>query len=158
MTTGSFRAGHSYEGVVAKDNARIHNGDVYTQGPVTIITTAGTVSNVIGILDGTITKVHGCQIDGQDSEFILLNLLSQLGALRTALGKLQEWTETDVEEPHHQLRMDLDRSLHATDSDSAAPNQPELNLRSSAQKVENLQGLMDRQIGALNLLLTACYW
>ncbi|KAK5689563.1 Guanine nucleotide-binding protein alpha-2 subunit [Elasticomyces elasticus] len=102
---------HNYHNVITSGNARVHNGDLYASGPVTVVTTSATVANVIDMLDQTADRIHTVRQFRRDADFTLLNVASQLTAFKAALGMIQEWADADAVEPYHQLRMDLDLCL-----------------------------------------------
>ncbi|KAK5687329.1 Guanine nucleotide-binding protein alpha-2 subunit [Elasticomyces elasticus] len=173
MEDDGSRVVHSYRNIIANDNARVHNGDVYTTGPVTVVTTEGKVSNVIDMLNKTAVQVHAIQHERQNVNFTLLNLISQLTALKAALEMIGKWAEADAAEPHHQLQMDLDRCLtgcrvlvakldqvteHIQNcllNRDLAPSVVETTISSALAEAEEIQKYVATQINAMNLLLTA---
>ncbi|KAK3622342.1 Guanine nucleotide-binding protein alpha-2 subunit [Elasticomyces elasticus] len=173
MEDDGSRVVHSYRNIIANHNARVHNGDVYTTGPVTVVTTEGKVSNVIDMLKKTTVQVHAIQHERQNVDYTLLNLISQLTALKAALEMIGKWAEADAAEPHHQLQMDLDRCLtgcrvlvakldqvteHIQNcllNRDLAPSVVETTMSSALAEAEEIQKYIATQINAMNLLLTA---
>jgi len=110
----------------------------------------------------------------KQADFIFINLIAQLTALKAALSKLQEWMDADIEEPHHQLVMDLEVSITCCrmlvskmDSEVAELRQNDNNGLDTQSKMklvvkngtlEALQKMVERQTNALTLLLTVCNW
>jgi len=47
----------------------------------------------------------------QIADLKILTFETQLAALRSVLLKIKEWAETETSDPHHQLTIDLDRSI-----------------------------------------------
>jgi hypothetical protein len=142
---------------------------------LTIIGTASSVANVVELLGKTISVLRDFYVRWKDAEFVVLNLISQLTVLRAALSKIRDWIDADLREPqHHQLVMDLDTCLKyckllvsKIDSQvSELMRTPDDRLvMMSRMKVvfeskanEDLQKLIERQTGALTLLLTAFNW
>ncbi|KAK5746617.1 Guanine nucleotide-binding protein alpha-2 subunit [Elasticomyces elasticus] len=164
---------HSYRNIIASDNARVHNGDVYTTGPVTVVTTEGKVSNVIDMLNKTTLQVHAIQHERHNIDYTLLNLVSQLMALKIALEVIGKWAKADAAETHHQLQMDLDRCLtgcrslvarldqvtehiqNCLSNRDLAPSVVETTISSALAEAEEIQKYIATQINAMNLLLTA---
>lgn len=66
------------------------------------------IIDVLGTCSSSLLELHG---QWKDADLTLLDLISQLTSLKTALVRIKEWTETAVEEPHHQLTMDLEASV-----------------------------------------------
>src|ERR1700759_2127439 len=143
--------------------------------PISIIGTAGTVANIIDIVAKTIHAIRELADKYKEADLAFLPLLSQLTALRAAFNKIHEWMVSDlVEDPYHQLVMDLDVSIsccrvlvgkiEAMLLELRAEDNGKLEVRSkvklifSTKKIERLQKLIEQQIGALILLLTACNW
>ena len=142
--------------------------------PLTIIGTAGAVANIVDAISKTISALQELHKQWQDTELTMQNVTSQLQALRAALTKIQEWSETNSPDQHHQLTLDLDvilgccRKLIARIDTSTAdlqckPNgalttRSRIKLVLGSRKMDLVQKMLDRQTGALTLLLTACNW
>jgi hypothetical protein len=122
----------------------------------------------------TVSVLHTLHSRWKDADFTFINLIAQLTALKAALSKLQEWMDADMDEPHHQLVMDLEASVtccrmlvRRMDSEVEdlqqnsgtgldAQNKIKLVIKNGA--LEELQKMVDRQTSALTLLLTVCNW
>jgi|SRR5579862_3720083 len=140
--------------------------------PITILGTAGAVTDIIGVVGKTVKSLRDLHDRWRDADFTVLNLITQLTALKAALSKIQEWIDSDPAEQHHQLVMDLDMSmtccrmliskmdaqvseLHRT-ADEALDLGSRIKIVFGNKANEDLQKVIERQISALNLLLTAC--
>lgn len=140
--------------------------------PLTIFGSAASVLNTIDILAKASKAILELRNQWKDADMTLLNLTSQLNALRAALAKIKKWMESSVDETHHQLIMDLEVSLQccqllATRIDAEIGELPKLDdgtLRAGSKAkfifkssgIADLQSMIDRQTSALTLLLTAC--
>lgn len=140
--------------------------------PVTLLGTAGAVANIIDVLAKTIGSCYDIYQRWKDADATLTNLIAQLTALKAALIKIQEWSDSESGNHHHQLVMDLDICLtcvkglvlNLDDEVSAWDVQQDGSLAASGKaglilsnsKIEGLQKSIERQTSALLLLLTAC--
>lgn len=142
--------------------------------PFTIIGTAASVASIVELLGKTVSALYTLHSRWKEADFTFINLIAQLTALKVALSKLQEWMDTDMDEPHHQLVMDLEASVtccrmlvrrmdsevddlqHNSDTGLDAQNKIKLVLKNGT--LEELQRMVDRQTSALSLLLTVCNW
>jgi hypothetical protein len=142
--------------------------------PITITGTAGAVANIIDVISKTIKSLRDLHNRWRDADFTVLNLIAQLTALKAALGKILEWIDSDLAEQHHQLVMDLDLSMtcckmliakmdaqvsefHRT-ADDVLDVGSKIKVVFGARANEDLQKVIERQISALTLLMTACSW
>jgi hypothetical protein len=66
---------------------------------------------MVNVLDKTIGTVSGLRTQWQDVDLGIFAFETQLMSHRTALIKIKEWTDTDLDDSHHQLVMDLDRCM-----------------------------------------------
>lgn len=142
--------------------------------PITIIGAVGAICNIVDAVTKTITTINLLRSRWKEAGLSLASLTAQLAALRAALSKIQEWIDLEVNETHHQLTMDLDISvscckilidrMEAIFNEAArANNNPrdilgKLKLVYGIGALDELQKLVERQTGSLNLLLTACNW
>ena len=142
--------------------------------PLTIISAASSVASIVELLGKTVSVLHTLHSRWKDADFTLINLIAQLTALKAALSKLQEWMDTDMDEPHHQLVMDLEASVTCCrmlvrrmdsevedlqqNSGTGLDAQNKIKLVVKNGTLEELQKMVDRQTSALTLLLTACNW
>jgi hypothetical protein len=62
--------------------------------PLTIIGTVASVGAIIDLLSKSISTIRELQAQWQDADLASLSLGSQMGVLRVALTKIQEWIET----------------------------------------------------------------
>lgn len=143
--------------------------------PFSIIGTVASVGNIIELLGKSINTIRELQTKWQDADLISLSLASQMGVLRAALIKIQDWIEADPSEAHHQLIMDLDSSLlccktlvgkidgqlstlQQNSSDGSLATASKIKLILGSHDIEGLQKMIERQTNTLTLLLTACTW
>jgi len=142
--------------------------------PLTIIGAAASVAGIVELLGKTVTVLHTLHSRWKEADFTLINLIAQLTALKAALSKLQEWMDTDMDEPHHQLVMDLEASVTCCrmlvrrmdsevedlqqNSGTGLDAQNKIKLVVKNGTLEELQKMVDRQTSALTLLLTVCNW
>lgn len=140
--------------------------------PITIIGTAGAAANVLSALTSTIDTFRKLWIEWRDADFVFLNLIAQLTALRAAVDKIHKWILADTE-AHHQLIMDLDLSLYCCQmlfekidsrlselclNDDGLDSLSKIKLIFGGKSVDNIQKMIEQQTNALTLLLTACNW
>ena len=143
--------------------------------PLTVLGTAGAVANIIDTLGKAIGTLRHVYRQWRDADFTLLNLISQLAALKAALAKIQKWLDCDLlDDQHSQLGMDLDLSLTCCrtlvdrlNAQISGLQVKESNALALAGKwrlvlgvseIIEQQKFIERQTGALTLLLTACNW
>jgi hypothetical protein len=142
--------------------------------PLTIIGTAASVASIVEIVAkmvGTLSELHN---RWKQADFTFVNLIAQLTALKAALNKLQEWMDTDIDDPHHQLVMDLEVSITCCrmlvnkmdfevselrrDDNNGLDTQSKMKLIVKNGTLQELQKLVERQTTGLTLLLTVCNW
>lgn len=142
--------------------------------PLTIIGAAASVSSIVDLLGKTVSTLRALHSRWKEADFTFISLIAQLIALKAALSKLQEWMDTDVDEPHHQLVMDLEasvtccrmlvRRIDTEVEDLRQKSGTELDVQSKIRllikngTLEELQKMVDRQTSALTLLLTISNW
>ena len=140
--------------------------------PLTVFGAIASSIQIIDVLTKATSILDTLRVQWQSSDIALLSLTSQLGALSAALSKVQEWMESGVEEVHHQLVMDLNTSINCCkmlatklySEISDLQKAPGGSLLTTAKArftfkrggIGELQSMVDRQIAALTLLLTAC--
>jgi membrane-bound ClpP family serine protease len=142
--------------------------------PITIIGAAGAVANIIDVLGKTINALRELHNRWKEADFIFINLIAQLTALKAALNQIQEWIDSDVVEPYHQLVMDLEVSVSccrmlidkmdsqvselSRKADYTLESKSKMTLIVKSGTLEELQKMVERQTIALTLLLSACSW
>lgn len=142
--------------------------------PLTIIGAAASVVQIVEVLAKTLSRLSELNERWKQAEYTFINLIAQLSALKAALNKLQEWMDTDIDETHHQLVMDLELSIKccrmlidkmdsevselSRSADSGLNSQGKIKLMIKNGKLEELQKMVERQTNALTLLLTVCNW
>lgn len=140
--------------------------------PITIIGATGAVANIIDVIGKTINGLRELHSRWKEVDFTFINLIAQLTALKAAVNKIQEWMESDVVEPHHQLVMDLEASISCCrmlidkidsqvselrqKADYTLEFQSKMTLIMKSGILEELQKMVERQTNALTLLLSAC--
>lgn len=142
--------------------------------PLCVIGAAASVASIVELLGKTISGLHTLHSRWKEADFTFSNLISQLTTLKVALSKLQGWMDSDIDEPHHQLVMDLEASVTYcrmlvrridTEVEDLQQNigmgldaQNKIKLLLKNGSLEELQKMVDRQTSALTLLLTICNW
>ena len=145
--------------------------------PVTIIGAAGAAINLIGVITRTVSFLRELHNIWEDADLTIVNLISQLTALRAALKKISEWISSDLADmpQHHQLVVDLKECLdcctlliNSMDNQLAKitgkEGRKQLDMSFKIRMVLNekasndFQQFIQRQTSALTLLLTACNW
>ena len=162
--------------VYALDEILISASPVDRMDAITILGTAGAVVNIIDLIGKSINTLRKLHEKWKDAEFIILNLITQLIALKAALSKISEWISSDLAyHPHHyQLVMDLGESIgcckmlvKSMDSQLArlqCGSDNKLDFESRLRVVfedkisQDFQKYIKRQTNALTLLLVACNW
>lgn len=140
--------------------------------PLVIIGAAASVVSIIDVLARSISTVRELRDQWKDADFTILNLVAQLTALKAALTKIKEWTDTELAEAHHQLIMDIDDSVACCrilvgkvdtllSELQQKPNGTldwlaRAKLLLGSKSMDDLQKMIERQTCALTLLLTAC--
>ena len=145
--------------------------------PLTIFGAAASVISIIDVFSRTIMTIRSLRSQWKEADIALLSLTTQLSALSAALGKIQEWMESGVVEEglHYQLVMDLQASLECCRLLGCRMwnEVEEMSLRRLGEEgtmalgerarfvlmgggMGEVQGMIDRQISALGLLLAAC--
>lgn len=141
---------------------------------ITVLGTAGAVVNIIDIIGRSIKTLRDLHERWKDADMIAINLITQLVALKAALAKISEWITSDLayQEHHYQLVMDLGESIGCCKmlvksmedqleklqcgEDCRLDVESRLRIVFENKICENFQKYIQRQIGALTLLLTAC--
>ncbi|RYP05738.1 hypothetical protein DL764_003596 [Monosporascus ibericus] len=139
---------------------------------IAAIGTAGALANIIDVVGKTIVTLNDLRNAWNEAELTLLCLESELGALRTAFARIQDWVDTDDADLHHLLVMDLGRSMtccrllmskidgemlklqHHPDDNLPFPSKTRLVF--GKKGIEKLESLIQRQTSSLTLLLTVC--
>ena len=127
---------------------------------------------ILSVLSRSIRIANQIQTEWAGAELKLLSLSSQLTALRAALSKIQEWMYRNLEHSYHQLVMDLDASLKccrllvlrieqllgklADGMYGSLDFAGHVKIVFGTSSLNDVQGLLQQQISALTLLLTAC--
>jgi guanine nucleotide-binding protein G(i) subunit alpha len=141
---------------------------------VAVIGTAGAVANIIEVLGKSVKTMHAIRSEWKEADLTFPCFDAQFNALEAALTKVQEWSNTDLSDPYHELVMALDSIMtccrlliadfnsrlsqlhHKADEKLDFPSK--LRLVFGKRGMEDLQKKISRVTGALNLLLTTCIW
>ena len=141
---------------------------------ITILGTAGAVVNILDSIGKSINTLRDLRERWKDAEFIALNLITQLVALKAAMSQISEWISSDLAyHPHHyQLVMDLGESIGCCrllvksmddqlsrlrcGSDDKLDLGSRLRIVFEDKTSHDFQKYIKRQTNALNLLLVAC--
>jgi hypothetical protein len=137
----------------------------------------GSLGAIVNIIDGTskaISTISDLIAQWKDADLTLLSLRAQLSAFRAALRRIQEWLNSELPEPHHQLVMDLDETLPFCEILITRLGTVFAEWESSVERptatssrwkvvfgkkgLDHVLVLVERQTNALTLLLTACNW
>lgn len=140
--------------------------------PLTLIGGVASTIQILDILTKAISALDTLRTQWLTSDIALLSLTSQLGALSAALSKIHEWMQSGSAEVHHQLAMDLSTSISCCEmlatrvyrgiSDlQKAPGGSMLSIAKARfvfrrSGIGEVQGMIDRQVAVLTLLLAAC--
>jgi hypothetical protein len=142
---------------------------------VTIIGALGAIASVVDAISKSIKSISELRERWKEADLTLLCLSSQLTALGTALSKIDEWRNCEIEsDPHHQLIIDLDTSIKCckllmskinellgklgNTTDQPLDFISTVKLVFKGTSIENVQKMIEQQTSALLLLLTACNW
>jgi hypothetical protein len=143
--------------------------------PITIVGTIAAVANIIDLVSKTINSIRDLRGRWKDADLAFLSLTSQLSALRAALVKIQEWSDNEsLVDPDYQLIMDLDVSIACCrmlvgkfDEFFLKLNQTtdepfdfvgKVKFVFGSRDLDDVQRMVERQVGVMTLLLTACNW
>jgi len=137
----------------------------------------GGVGAIINIIDGTskaISAMSDLKAQWKDAHLTLFSLASQLSSFQAALQQIQDWLDHELPESHHQLVMDLDKTLLCckilvsrledffADWESLLERPTATSSRWKVvfgkKGLDNVLALVERQTNALTLLLTAYNW
>jgi hypothetical protein len=143
--------------------------------PITIVGTIGAVANIIDLVSKTINSIRDLRGRWKDADLAFLSLTSQLSALRAALVKIQEWNDNELlVDPDYQLIMDLDVSIACCrmlvgkfdefflklnqTTDEPFDFAGKVKFVFGSRDLDDVQRMVERQVGVMTLLLIACNW
>lgn len=143
--------------------------------PISIIGTVGALANIVDLVSKTIKSMRDLQGRWKQADIAFLSLAAQLTALRAALQKIQQWSDGELaDDPDYQLIMDLDVSIACCrllvgkfdeffvkldqSTDDRFDFRGKVKFLFGTGELEDVQKMVERQIGAVTLLLTACNW
>lgn len=142
--------------------------------PVSAIGVAASVINIIDACTRGFSSLLGLQSRYQQTDLAIRMLLSQLSTLKAALAQISEWIQTSFDIFPYEHRFDLQMSLdgskflvEALHDRFISSEQETGNSARIGQKMKFLweerervtfQTMINHQIGALNLFLTALQW
>ena len=149
---------------------------LFAMDPATIVGVTGAIVGMVDVLARSVKSLYALQNRWTHAQMTVSSLVSQLTALKTALGKMREWIASDLSNAaqHHQLVIDLEDSIACCQMlvqnvertvltlERSADNK--LNTKSKAQIVfgdkamDDFQRAIASQTSALTLLLMACNW
>ena len=140
------------------------------------VNTTGAILGIIDVVTRSILVLRDLRERYNAVALTVSNLITQLNSLKAALEKISEWISSDlIDVPqHHQLVIDLEEAIvccrvlvHSVDDQLQKlkhNEQGSFDMPSKIQVVfktndfKDFQNFIQRQISALNLLLTACNW
>lgn len=143
---------------------------------ITVLGTAGALANLIDTVCKSIKVLHDLHDRWKGADLMVMNLITQLVALKAALAKIEEWMSSELayKEHYYQLVMDIGESIGCcrilvkSMEDQLATlkcnEHNTLDLQSRLQVVfadkagRDFQKYIKRQTSALTLLLVACNW
>lgn len=144
--------------------------------PVSAISLAGSVLNIVGAITGMIKSLHDFRRHWKEADLTVALLMSQLTTLKAALNQIAEWISSSLADvpQYHQLTIDLEESLSSCNvlitfmghhlSKLAWTEAKALNYESRIRVVLEDKAMKDcldhlnNQTNALNLLLTVFNW
>lgn len=143
--------------------------------PVSIIGLAGSVVGIVDIISKSINSLRDFQSKYHQADLIVDLSIVQLSTLRTALNQVTQWIDELKIPQQHQFIEDLTISLQGckvlvllldTRIDEFPKNESTGKLTSKGKiellwedsEMKEYQNLLNNQINALNLLLTAIQW
>ncbi|KAF2002478.1 hypothetical protein P154DRAFT_574048 [Amniculicola lignicola CBS 123094] len=141
--------------------------------PLTIIGAMGAIGSIIDVVAKSLKSLDIIRNKWGNLDLTVLSIHSQLTALRAALTKIQEWMAQDLQGAHNQLIMDMDVSLSCcrlltakieevlSRVDHGLVTSPlnssqKLKMLYTEGKIDDIEKMLNRQVSALTLLLTAC--
>jgi guanine nucleotide-binding protein G(i) subunit alpha len=136
-----------------------------------LISAIGTNRNRLRNGINGLRQIHNRWKDSNDS---CINLIAKLTALKSTLGKIEDWLNFAIQDLHPQLLADLDVLTHSCDlivrhvdalnrrleetNHGAADFAAQLKYTVASRSMERLQKVVQRQNDAVALLLAACNW
>jgi hypothetical protein len=143
--------------------------------PLSILGAIGAVANIIELITKSISAIREIHGRWKEANLVFISLASQLTALRTALKNIQEWASGSLnEENDYQVVMDLDVSITCCvmlmekfdtflvelnqSSDMPLDFAAKVKLLFGTKDLDGVQKMVERQVSALTLLLTAFNW
>ena len=140
--------------------------------PISIFGATASAISILDVLSKSISLLDNLRNQWKTADLALLSLRTQLGALNAALVKVQEWSESGDDQLHHQLVIDLKSSMDCCHALASKVHSEIINLQRAPDGallvtararftfkrngMSVLQSMIDSQIIALNLILTAC--
>jgi guanine nucleotide-binding protein G(i) subunit alpha len=76
-----------------------------------LFSTATSIVGIIDLLARTTSRLGELKERWRQTDFVFINLIAQLSALKAALNKLQGWIDAEMDDAHHLLVMDLEVSI-----------------------------------------------
>jgi len=146
--------------------------------PISVLGAATAVITLVELVGHAISSLSELRDQWKDADILFASLVAQLTALKAALCKIHNWISGSAD-LDYQFRMDLEVSLTCCKmlinrlglflSEIRGRNDSQDNIRLDTRSrikllvmkggpMEEILGMVDRQIPVLNLLLTACNW
>lgn len=142
--------------------------------PISVVGLAASLVTIVDMVAKSINSLHTLRTKYSTADLTIRLLIGQLGTLKAALNQISEWiTSSLVDVPRHeQLVLDLMNSIEGcevllsllNDNISSLRKNENLSVLVKARLVrrENILheylSLLDNQVNALNLFLTALQW
>ena len=144
--------------------------------PLTVFGAASSIIAIVEAIAKTVTCLKELHAKWKEADLTLLNLVTQLTSLKSALNKISEWVDSDLAQApqHHQLVIDLTNcivycrmlvtSMESLISKLHRNINNDLDIGSKIRMVlaskecQDFQEFIKNQTSALTLLLVACNW
>ena len=142
--------------------------------PISVVGLAASLVTIVDMVAKSINSLHTLRTRYSNADLTIRLLIGQLGTLKAALNQISEWiTSSLIDVPRHeQLVLDLMNSIEGcevllsllNDNISSLRKNENLSVLVKARLVrrENILheylSLLDNQVNALNLFLTALQW
>lgn len=144
--------------------------------PITAIGAISSITGIIEVICQTVKSLRKLHERWKDADLTILNLISQLNALKAALNKIGEWISEDLADipQHHQLVIDLEDSITCCEllmkpmitqiekldfgANGSLDSGSKIKVMLEDKAGKDFQQFIQNQISALTLLLTACNW
>lgn len=144
--------------------------------PLAIFGGVGAAAGLIGIITKTVRHLSDLQTKYAESEMSIRQLIRQLMSIKASLSQIQEWTELNLSRAPRErelaeaFEISFEGCKEAMDAmadevarlaqDAVAGDKRTMRMRYvwNEEAMKDHQGRLDRQVQALQLLLSAVQW